>query len=111
MKKKDQFYFEQIPSLFEFQKVEDIFGEKFFIKEQNSEKQKMTGVLQRYCLDDEYEISIFKIKGKTQQVLDNPPVSVEFFEMMYCLEGECNFSSNFEGKTKKYKRFIGKGNS
>ena len=102
MKKTDQFYFEQIPSLFEFQKVEDIFGEKFFIKEQNSEKQKMTGVLQRYCLDDEYEISIFKIKGKTQQVLDNPPVSVEFFEMMYCLEGECNFSSNFEGKTKKY---------
>ena len=50
MKKTDQFYFEQIPSLFEFQKVEDIFGEKFFIKEQNSEKQKMTGVLQRYCL-------------------------------------------------------------
>ena len=33
MKKTDQFYFEQIPSLFEFQKVEDIFGEKFFIKE------------------------------------------------------------------------------
>ena len=89
MKKTEQFYFEQIPSLFEFQKVEDIFGEKFFIKEQNSEKQKMTGVLQRYCLDDEYEISIFKIKGKTQQVLDNPPVSVEFFEMMsFTLENQ-----------------------
>ena len=102
MKKTDEFYFEQLPSLFEFQKAEDAFGEKFFIKEQNSKKQEMTGVLQRYCLDDEYEISIFKIKGKTQQVLNNPPVSFEFFEMMYCIEGECKFSSNFEGKKKKY---------
>lgn len=47
MKKTDEFYFEQLPSLFEFQKAEDAFGERFFIKEQNSKKQEMTGVLQR----------------------------------------------------------------
>jgi len=38
-----------------------------------------------------------------KEVLKNPKVSENFIEIMYCLNGECSFTSNFEKIKKIYK--------
>jgi putative transcriptional regulatory protein len=100
-RKTDEFYEEQLNSIVKIEKVEKSFGEKYHIQGIKSEKLK--GVLERYDLDNEYEVSIFRLNGKMKEVLKNPKVSENFIEIMYCLNGECSFTSNFEKIKKIYK--------
>ncbi|MDO5089274.1 MAG: helix-turn-helix transcriptional regulator [Leptotrichiaceae bacterium] len=99
-KKTDEFYKEQVNKLFKIEKIEKGFGQKYYIKGIKSEN--MTGVLERYCLDNEYEVSIFKLDGEMKETLNNPPVSINFVEIMYCLNGKYTFTSNFGEKKKTY---------
>lgn len=57
------------------------------------------GVLERYRLDEDYEVSILKASGKTAQGLFYPILNANVVEILYCFGGECKIYSKTDGKT------------
>ncbi|RRD38839.1 AraC family transcriptional regulator [Leptotrichia sp. OH3620_COT-345] len=100
IKKTNEFYEEQLSKLFKIEKIEKGFSQKYYIKGIKSKN--MTGTFERYRLDNEYELSIFKLDGKMKETLNNPPISTNFVEIMYCLNGKYTFTSNFVKEKKTY---------
>ncbi|MDO5089273.1 MAG: AraC family transcriptional regulator [Leptotrichiaceae bacterium] len=90
----DEFFAHHINEIFDVQKVEKSFGEKYLINGQKTKELKkeiLNGTLERYCIDEEYEIIILKTMGKLKQSLINPNNSQKNIRLLYCFGGEATF--------------------
>ncbi|RRD38838.1 AraC family transcriptional regulator [Leptotrichia sp. OH3620_COT-345] len=99
-KRKDEFYGKILGKIFEIRKEEKEFSEKYHIADKKSKELK--GILERYYFEGKYEMSIINFKGKVKEVFETTKDLVNYFEIMYCLGGECTFYSEYDEYEKKY---------
>jgi len=92
----DEFFYSQISKIFDIQKTEKKFGEKYLItgqKKIGTSSHKLNGLIERYCIDEECEIVILTTMGKLLQNLFNPPSPLTNIRLIYCFGGEASFSA------------------
>ena len=99
-KKSDEFYENQVMKIWDVNRIEGEFSEKFYLRDRKTGESK--GVMEWFHIDEEYEIAIYRLKDKFNEKIINPEIFINFIEIMYCLEGECFFTSNFEDKKNTY---------
>ena len=71
-------------------KVSKTFGERFLINiEESKNKVNQKGLFENYFIDDEFEVSFFKITGEITYETLNISNSWDNMRIVYFLEGEC----------------------
>ncbi|MDO5089275.1 MAG: AraC family transcriptional regulator [Leptotrichiaceae bacterium] len=99
-KRKDELYEKILGKIFETKRVEKEFSEKYYIADKKSKKLK--GIFERYHFEDKYELSVISFKGKIKETFETTKNLVNYIEIMYCLNGECTFCSEYDEHEKKY---------
>ncbi len=87
-------FYNQMGRIFEVRKIEEGFGEKYLIFGQKGKEDKLKGRIERYCVEDSYELVIFKTKGTLEQKLFDSKSTLDILRIVYCINGECEFSSD-----------------
>ncbi|MDO5089432.1 MAG: helix-turn-helix transcriptional regulator [Leptotrichiaceae bacterium] len=80
---------DELKESFEIKEIKKEFGKKYSLI---SKEENFKCMLERYELDEDYEVYILKATGKTKKELFYSKADSNIFEIMYCLEGECLIS-------------------
>ncbi|RRD38074.1 AraC family transcriptional regulator [Leptotrichia sp. OH3620_COT-345] len=80
----------ELKKAFEIKEIKKEFGKKYSLV---SKEENLKCALERYELDEDYEVYLLKASGKMKQDFFYPKVKSNIFEIVYCLEGECFISS------------------
>ena len=76
-------FYNQMGRIFEVRKIEEGFGEKYLIFGQKGKEDKLKGRIERYCVEDSYELVIFKTKGTLEQKLFDSKSTLDILRIVY----------------------------
>lgn len=83
----------ELKKFFSIKEKEKKFGKEYKLISKN---EKLKCMLERYRIDEDYEVSILNTVGETDKGFFYPSINMNIYEIMYCLHGECIISSGNE---------------
>ena len=102
IKTMEDILYNQMGRIFEIRKINESFGEKYLLLSQKNNEENLKGRVERYCVEDAYEMVIFKTKGILEQKLYDSKSNLNILRIVYCINGECKFSSDNGEKRNEY---------